>query len=95
MDLEFKPGDRVNLTDSAGCYYGGNPKWIPPSQGGGTAGYVLFAGERPYDPRAAARPYFVRWDNGAENSYRVDDLQAAPRIPLVVEEQPNVITFNR
>ena len=52
--------------------------WIPEGQGGGSSGTVLFAGERLYDRNAAARPYYVRWDNGAENSYRVEDLELDP-----------------
>ena len=76
--LEFKVGDRVKLT-RAGCnFYGGAwPNWTPQSQGGGTSGEVLVAGDRPYKPGAAPRPYYVRWNNGAENSYRVEDLEHA------------------
>jgi len=90
MDLEFKPGDRVRLTPAAIVYYGGNPKWIPESQGAGTPGTVLQAGDRAHDPRATPRPYFVAWDNGAQNSYRVDDLMLHSEEP---EQADNIIPF--
>jgi hypothetical protein len=76
-DLQFQAGDRVRLTRLAVTTYGGAwPHWVPAAQGGGTEGTVLFAGDRPHKPGAAPRPYYVRWDNGAENSYRVEDLEA-------------------
>ncbi len=106
MDLEFKPGDRVRLTHSAATYYGGaGTAWVPEGQGGTNGvGTVLVAGDRPHDPRATPRPYYVRWDNGAENSYREEDLAAAPlasaRKPEDAgEEDPgpagNIIPFGR
>lgn len=76
MSFLFQPGDRVRLTPQAVAFYGGAwPHWVPQAQGGGSAGTVLFAGERPHKPGAAPRPYYVRWDSGVENSYRVEDLQ--------------------
>lgn len=79
MDLAHAVGDRVRLTRAGVAMYGGAwPHWVPEAQGGGTTGTVLFAGERPHKPGAAPRPYYVRWDNGAENTYRVEDLEAAP-----------------
>lgn len=78
MDLQFKPGDRVRLTREGVALYGGAwPHFVPQAQGGGADGTVLVAGERPHKQGAAPRPYYVRWDNGVENSYRVDDLEAA------------------
>lgn len=77
MDLVFEVGDRVRLARAAYALYGGAwPHYCPQGQGGGSAGTILFAGERPHKPGAAPRPYYVRWDNGIENSYRVDDLVA-------------------
>ncbi len=101
MDLEFKISDRVRLTRAAVAMYGGAwPHWVPEAQGGGKEGTVLFAGERPHKPGAAPRPYYVRWDNGAENSYRVDDLE--PAEPASTESEstdgdsaPNVVPFLR
>ena len=78
IELQFKPDTRVKLTPQAISYYGGVPGWVPQGQGGGTHGTVLFAGDRPHKPGADPRPYYVRWDNGAENSYREQDLQEAP-----------------
>jgi len=79
MDLAHTVGDRVRLTRAGVAMYGGAwPHWVPEAQGGGTTGTVLFAGARPHKPGAAPRPYYVRWDNGAENTYRVEDLEAAP-----------------
>lgn len=99
MELAFKAGDRVRLTREAVTLYGGAwPDWVPESQGGGTAGTLLFAGERPRKPGAAPRPYYVRWDNGAENAYRVEDLEAAEAAPSEGEAAPlpsNVIPFGR
>lgn len=100
MELAFKVGDRVRLTREAVTLYGGAwPHWVPQAQGGGSGGTVLFAGERPHKPGAAPRPYFVRWDNGAENSYRVEDLEAegpeAPEAETEAPPPPNVISFNR
>ena len=93
MDLEFKPGDRVTLTREGVTIYGGAwPHWVPQGQGGGKPGTVLVAADRPHKPGAAPRPYYVRWDNGAENSYRVEDLEAAAD----PEETPgNIIPFGR
>ena len=93
MDLEFKAGDRVRLTHGAIAFYGGAPPhWVPEGQGGGKGGAVLFAGDRPVKPGAAPRPYYVRWDNGAENSYRVEDLQAEADGP---EPGSNIVPFRR
>lgn len=78
MDYEFKPGDRVRLTRPGVTFYGGAwPNFVPQDQGGGTVGTVVTAEDRPHKPGAAPRPYFVHWDNGSENSYRIEDLQAA------------------
>ncbi len=92
-ELAFKEGDRVRLTRVGVTTYGGAwPHWTPTAQGGGTEGTVLFAGDRPHKPGAAPRPYYVRWDNGAENSYRVEDLEAAT--PMAGEEpSPKIIPF--
>lgn len=93
MTLEFAPGDRVCLTPAAIAFYGGVPdKFTPEGQGGGKPGTIQVADEnRPHDPRAAARPYLVMWDNGVMNSYREEDLQSAG------EPQPqpgnNIIAF--
>lgn len=101
MDYAFKPGDQVRLTRAAVVFYGGAwPNFVPQGQGGGTPGTVLFAGDRPHKPGATPRPYYVRWDNGAENSYRVEDLEAAgpapPPKPDPEEETPgNIVTFRR
>lgn len=97
MDDALRPGDRVRLTPAAVAFYGGAwPHFVPQGQGGGTTGTVLFAGDRPHRPGATPRPYYVRWDNGAENSYRVGDLEAPP--PPAAEaplEDPdsNIVTF--
>lgn len=95
MDLPFQAGDRVRLTPEAVALYGGKwPHWVPEAQGGGSSGTVLFAGERPHKPGAAPRPFYVRWDNGAENTYRVADLAAAEAAPA--EPSPsNIIPFGR
>lgn len=101
MELTLKPGDRVRMTrEGVICYGGSWPNWVPEGQGGGTTGTVLFAGERPHKPGAAPRPYYVRWDNGAENSYRVADLEAwdGPEDGVREEEEEgpgNVIPFGR
>jgi len=95
MSFQFASGDRVCLTPAGISLYGGVSQWVPPSQGAGLPGTVLVAAERPFRPGAAPRPYFVRWDNGAENSYREEDLQASEegRPDEATEEQaPNVIT---
>jgi hypothetical protein len=94
----LKTGDRVRLTPLAVAFYGGAwPHFVPEGQGGGTEGTLLFAGERPHKPGATPRPYYVRWDNGVENTYRVEDLQAAPTSEEeeVEEDAPNVIPFGR
>ncbi len=101
MELEHRVGDRVRLTPEGVCCYGGAwPHWVPEAQGGGSDGTVLFAGERPHKPEAAPRPYYVRWDRGAENSYREVDLMAvaAPGSqtgrPVADNSEPgNVIPF--
>lgn len=78
-DLTFTVGARVRLSQAGSRYYGGvPPHYTPVSQGGGTSGTVLMAGDRPHKPGADPRPYYVRWDNGAENSYREEDLELAP-----------------
>jgi hypothetical protein len=92
-ELAFAAGDRVRLTRAGVATYGGAwPHWVPEAQGGGAPGTVLFAGERPHKPGAAPRPYYVRWDNGVENSYRVEDLEAAPEVESE-DAPPNVIPF--
>jgi hypothetical protein len=89
MDLEFKVGDQVRLTRAAVALYGGAwPHFVPQGQGGGSTGTVIFAGERPHKPGASPRPYYVRWGNGVENSYRVEDLMAGEP-----EHIGNVIPF--
>ena len=75
--LVFKAGDRVMLTVKANRYYGGVGSWTPEGQGAGLPGTVRFAGNRPHNPGADPRPYFVEWDNGASNSYREGDLKPA------------------
>ncbi len=102
MTLEFKLDDRVQLTPTAVSLYGGVSGWVPKSQGGGKPGIVIEADEnRPHDPRAAARPYLVRWGNGAVNSYRVEDLEreVRPAAELNPTEAPtpgsNIISFIR
>lgn len=87
----FKLGDRVKLTPSGVIYYGGTPGWTPEGQGGGKPGTVVVAGDRPHEPGACPRPYLVSWDNGAVNSYREEDLQAAPEVEAAV----NVVPFGR
>lgn len=94
MPYEFAPGDRVRLTPAGIALYGGVARWIPEAQGGGTAGTVLVAAERPCKPGASPRPYYVAWDNGAENSYREEDLERAEDEDSASEpdeEAPNVI----
>ena len=83
--LRFKIGDKVQLTAEACSYYGGKPPfYYPVRQGGGTPGEVLFAGDRPFKPGATPRPYYVRWENGTENSYREQDLEAV--FPIELDE---------
>lgn len=92
MDLLFKEGDRVRLTPEAVIYYGGTQGWVPEDQGGGKPGIVIFAGDRPHRPGADPRPYYVHWDNGAENSYRERDIMDFRE----EEERPsNIIPFIR
>jgi len=97
MSFEFNPNDRVRLTQAAIAFYGGVvPHWVPEAQGGGAPGTVLVAADRPHKPGAAPRPYYVRWDNGAENSYREGDLARATE--EVEESEPeaetgNIVTF--
>lgn len=99
-NLEFAIGDRVRLTRAGVAMYGGAwPHWVPEAQGGGAPGTILFAGERPHKPGAAPRPYYVRWDNGVENAYRVEDLERAEplaeRTDEAAPEPTNIIPFNR
>jgi len=78
MPYPLHPNHRVRLTREAVVFYGGTwPHWTPTAQGGGQPGTLVFAGERPHKPGAAPRPYYVKWDNGAENSYREEDLELA------------------
>jgi hypothetical protein len=95
MEYELKPGDRVRLTRGGVTFYGGAwPHFVPQAQGGGTLGTVLVAEDRPHKPGAAPRPFLVRWDSGAENSYRVEDLESAAPLSQSVDEPPsNVIPF--
>jgi hypothetical protein len=102
MPYPLHPNDRVRLTREAVIFYGGTwPHWTPTAQGGGQPGTLVFAGERPHKPGAAPRPYFVRWDNGAENSYRVEDLERVPEDggDVAPEDEPddaprsNIIPF--
>lgn len=98
MELELRVGDRVRLTRVAVTTYGGAwPHWVPEGQGGGKDGTVLFAGDRPHKPGAAPRPYYVRWDNGIENSYRVEDLERAEgaSVDEDAEAPSNVVPFLR
>ena len=99
MDYAFKPGDRVRLTRAAVAFYGGAwPHFVPQGQGGGAPGTVLLAGDRPHKPGAAPRPYYVRWDNGVENSYRVEDLEgvgAAPETETDGGAAGNIVAFRR
>ena len=100
MDYELKPGDRVCLTRTGVTFYGGAwPNFVPQGQGGGTVGTVVTAEDRPHKPGAAPRPYFVRWDNGAENSYRVEDLEAVEGTKTAVEATSdpasNIVPFIR
>ncbi len=99
-ELEFTAGARVRLTRAGVTMYGGAwPHWVPEAQGGGAPGTVLFAGERPHKPGAAPRPYYVRWDNGVENTYREEDLERAdPEAPskdAEADSHSNVIPFHR
>lgn len=108
MPYPLTPNTRVRLTREAVIFYGGQwPHWVPTAQGGGQPGTLVFAGERPHKPGAAPRPYYVHWDNGAENSYRVEDLEAVPEAaatPDVAPDAPsdapdappsNIIPFGR
>ena len=101
MDYELKPGDRVKLTRAGViCYGGAWPNWVPTEQGGGSTGTVVFAGDRPHKPGAAPRPYYVRWDSGVENAYRVEDLELAGETdpglePSEPPSAPNVVPFIR
>jgi hypothetical protein len=98
MDYELKPGDRVRLTRLGVTFYGGAwPHFVPQAQGGGSTGLVLAAEDRPHKAGAAPRPYYVRWDNGVENSYRVEDLEAAAPPPRADDDEPtsNIIPFGR
>lgn len=97
MDYDLKPGDRVRLTRVGVAFYGGAwPHFVPQGQGGGTPGTVLAAEDRPHKPGAAPRPYYVRWDNGVENSYRVEDLERVAPTPETGDEPPsNIVAFRR
>lgn len=99
MDYDLKPGDRVRLTRAGvACYGGAWPHFVPQGQGGGTPGTLLAAEDRPHKPGAAPRPYYVRWDNGIENSYRVEDLEIAapaPEMGAVDEPPSNIVAFRR
>ncbi len=101
MDYAFKPGDRVRLTrEGVTCYGGAWPHFIPQGQGGGTPGTVLLAEDRPHKPGAAPRPYYVRWDNGVENSYRVEDLEGVETgmgVDTETDDEPpcNIVLFRR
>jgi hypothetical protein len=87
MPYPLPPNARVRLTREAVIFYGGTwPHWVPTAQGGGQPGTLVFAGERPHKPGAAPRPYYVKWDNGAENSYREEDLERAPEEATSPEE---------
>ena len=48
-------------------------------------------------PGAAPRPYYVRWDNGIENSYRVEDLERATEPSTEPDSEPDtkIIPFAR
>ena len=90
MAFEFAPGDRVRLTRTGVVFYGGAwPHFVPQGQGGGTPGTVLLAAERPHKPGAAPRPYYVRWDNGIENSYRIEDLERATEPATEPDSEPD------
>ena len=94
MNYPLNPGDRVRLTrEGVVCYGGAWPHFVPQAQGGGRPGTLLFAGDRPHRPGASPRPYFVRWDNGAENSYRVEDLEPAEEGETGAPS--NVVAFRR
>jgi hypothetical protein len=97
MTYDLQPGARVRLSHAGvACYGGAWPHFVPAAQGGGTPGTVLLAGDRPHKPGAAPRPYFVRWDNGVENSYRVEDLEPIPAAPATDADTPsNVVPFLR
>jgi hypothetical protein len=97
MAYDLKPNDRVRLTRAGVTFYGGAwPHFIPQGQGGGTIGTLLAAEDRPHKPGATPRPYYVRWDNGVENSYRVEDLECAEPLPEGEDEPPsNIVPFGR
>ncbi len=95
MPYPLTPNTRVRLTREAVIFYGGQwPHWVPTAQGGGQPGTLIFAGERPHKPGAAPRPYYVAWDNGAENSYRVEDLEALPDEEAAAAPPPPAATPN-
>ena len=96
MEYELKPGDRVGLTRAGVTFYGGAwPNFVPEAQGGGASGTVLVAADRPHKPGASPRPYYVRWDNGSENSYRVEDIAIATESAEPPLREGTVIPFNR
>lgn len=93
-EYELKPGDRVRLTRAGvTCYGGAWPHFVPQTQGGGSTGTLLLAGDRAHKSGAAPRPYYVRWDNGVENSYRVEDLEAAAEVET--RAPANIVPFRR
>lgn len=71
VELRFKLGDSVKLTDAARNKYG-----FGPSQGQGGAGEVVAIRDQTSpDP---TRPYMVKWaTHPAPNSYRDEDLISA------------------
>jgi hypothetical protein len=95
--LNFKVGSRVSLSPAGAAYYGAaQGAFIPESQGGKYGrGTVLVADEtRPHDPRAAARPYIVQWDNGSSNSYREEDLVCGLLTPFDIVNEIEVDNDN-
>lgn len=96
MTYEFKPGDRVRLTPAAVAFYGGVwPHFVPQGQGGGTPGTIILAEDRPFRPGAAPRPYYVKWDNGIENSYRIEDLEGLEEREEASAQDAKIIPFRR
>jgi len=71
VELRFKIGDNVKLTDAARHKYG-----FGPSQGqGGTGEVVALRDQSSPDP---TRPYMVKWPTHPDpNSYRDEDLTTA------------------
>lgn len=78
--LSFGVGARVRLSTYGRMYYGAaGGSFVPQSQGGpsGIGTILVVDRNRPHDPRADARPYYLCWDNGSLNSYREVDLVSA------------------